>query len=125
MPYKGLKPGRFIRFENADRDMLDNMEDVDKAASRTYVFGNQTISYGTEFGAFDIFAITPEDRHDFIIGCFIPGYDDIGYSMTGTGEHPGIMNDNLFVSAVCSTADKDYIGGGSLYLFDFLLGELV
>ena len=60
MPYKGLKPGRFIRFENDDRDMLDNMEDVDKAASRTYVFGNQTISYGTEFGSFDIFAITPE-----------------------------------------------------------------
>ena len=60
MPYKGLKPGRFIRFENDDRDMLDNMEDVDMAASRTYVFGNQTISYGTEFGSFDIFAITPE-----------------------------------------------------------------
>lgn len=60
MPYKGLKPGRFIRFENEDRLMLNNMEAVDKASSRTYVFGNQTISYGTEYGAFDIFAITPE-----------------------------------------------------------------
>jgi len=60
MPYKGLKPGRFIQFENDDRDMMDNMEEVDKASSRTYVFGNQSISYGTEFGAFDIFAISPE-----------------------------------------------------------------
>jgi len=60
MPYQGLKPGRFIRFENDDRVMLANMEDVDKASSRTYVFGSQTISYGTEYGAFDIFAITPE-----------------------------------------------------------------
>jgi len=60
MPYQGLKPGRFIRFENDDRDMMDNMEEVDKASSRTYVFGNQSISYGTEFGSFDIFAISPE-----------------------------------------------------------------
>jgi putative ABC transport system permease protein len=60
MPYQGLKPGRFIQFENDDRDMMDRMEDVDKASSRTFVFGNQTISYGTEFGAFDIFAISPE-----------------------------------------------------------------
>jgi putative ABC transport system permease protein len=60
MPYQGLKPGRFIQFENDDRNMMDRMEDVDKASSRTYVFGNQTISYGTEFGAFDIFAISPE-----------------------------------------------------------------
>jgi len=60
IPYKGMKPGRFIRFENEDRDMLAGIGEVDKASSRTYVFGNQNISYGTEYGAFDIFAVSPE-----------------------------------------------------------------
>ena len=60
VPYKGMKPGRFIRFENEDRDLLASINDVDKASSRTYVFGNQTISYGTEYGSFDIFAVSPE-----------------------------------------------------------------
>lgn len=60
MPYKGMKPGRFIRFENEDRDLLAGINEVDKASSRTYVFGNQTISYETEYGSFDIFAVSPE-----------------------------------------------------------------
>jgi len=60
MAYQGMKPGRFIQFENDDRDMLGAIDKVDKAASRTYVFGNQTITYGSEYGSFDIFAVSPE-----------------------------------------------------------------
>ncbi|MBE0638976.1 MAG: ABC transporter permease [Bacteroidales bacterium] len=60
LPYQGMKPGRFIQFENDDRETLAAVEKVDKAASRTYVFGNQTITYGSEYGSFDIFAISPD-----------------------------------------------------------------
>jgi putative ABC transport system permease protein len=60
MAYQGMKPGRFIRFENDDKDMLGGIEKVDMTASRTFVFGNQTITYGSEYGSFDIFATSPE-----------------------------------------------------------------
>jgi putative ABC transport system permease protein len=60
MAYQGMKPGRFIQFENDDRDMLDGIDKVDMVASRTYVFGNQNITYGNEYGSFDIFAVSPE-----------------------------------------------------------------
>lgn len=60
VPYQGMKPGRFIQFENADRDAMESIEKVDKVASRNFVFGNQTITYGSEYGSFDIFAVSPE-----------------------------------------------------------------
>lgn len=60
MPYKGMKPGRFLRFENADKEMLGQIDQVDKSSSRTFVFNGQNISYKNEYGSFDIFAITPE-----------------------------------------------------------------
>lgn len=63
MPYKGMAPGRFLRFENADRDMLDGIDQVDKSSSRTFVFNGQNISYGSEYGSFDIFAITPDYKY--------------------------------------------------------------
>lgn len=60
MPYKGMKAGRFLRFENDDKQMLGNIDEVDKSSSRTFVFNGQNLSYKNEYGSFDIFAITPE-----------------------------------------------------------------
>ena len=60
LPYQGMKAGRQIQFTNDDPMMLNNIDFVDMTASRSYVFGSSTISYQDEYGAFDIFAISPE-----------------------------------------------------------------
>jgi putative ABC transport system permease protein len=60
LPYQGMKPGRSIVFENDDKEMLNKVDHIDQIASRTYVFGNQTITYKNEYGSFDIFAVSPE-----------------------------------------------------------------
>lgn len=79
MPYKGMKPGRFIRFENADKEMLGGIDQVDKSSSRTYVFNGQNLSYKNEYGSFDIFAITPEyyyvESLELTNGRYINDYD--------------------------------------------------
>lgn len=61
--YKGMKPGRRIRFTNEDREIMSKIQHVEKSSSRTYLFQeNNTISYKNEYGTFDIFAISPEYR---------------------------------------------------------------
>lgn len=60
MPYKGMKAGRFLRFNNDDRELLGGIENVDKSSARFFVFGSNTISYKNEYGSFDIFAVSPE-----------------------------------------------------------------
>lgn len=79
MPYKGMKPGRFLRFENADKEMLGEIDRVDKSASRTFVFNGQNLSYKNEYGSFDIFAITPEyyyvESLELTNGRYINDYD--------------------------------------------------
>ncbi|NCC71880.1 MAG: ABC transporter permease [Sphingobacteriia bacterium] len=60
LPYQGMKAGRYIEFDNDDPPMLAPIPKVDKTASRTYVFGNQTITYKNEYGSFDIFAVSPD-----------------------------------------------------------------
>ncbi len=60
LPYQGMKAGRFLRFENDDKTLLGNIDDVDKSSSRNFVFNGQNLSYKNEYGSFDIFAITPE-----------------------------------------------------------------
>lgn len=61
--YKGMKPGRRIRFSNNDYDMLKDIENVDHSSTRTRIFSNNILSYKTEYGTFDIFAITPEYKY--------------------------------------------------------------
>ncbi len=79
MPYKGMKAGRFIRFENDDKTLLGNIDQVDKSSSRTFVFNGQNLSYKTEYGSFDIFAITPEyyyvESLEITNGRYINDYD--------------------------------------------------
>lgn len=83
MPHQGMKAGRFIRFENDDKVMLGNIDQVDKSSSRTYVFNGQNLSYKTEYGSFDIFAITPEyyyvESLELTNGRYINDYDVENY----------------------------------------------
>ena len=60
--YKGMKPGRRIEFSNEDHDMLSTLENVDYSSTRTRIFQNNVLSYKSEYGTFDIFAILPAYR---------------------------------------------------------------
>ncbi|PKP31994.1 MAG: hypothetical protein CVT99_07245 [Bacteroidetes bacterium HGW-Bacteroidetes-16] len=60
--YKGMKPGRRLRFTNDERTTLGALSYVEKSSSRTQIWRNNLLSYGTEYGTFDIFAISPEYR---------------------------------------------------------------
>ncbi len=53
VPYKGLKEGRDIRFNNEDYDYLTTRaEDIAQVSSRFYLRGDLTYSYGKEYGSF-------------------------------------------------------------------------
>lgn len=64
LPYKGMKPGRPIQFKNKDHELLSKLEKVEKSSTRSYVFlQNSMLSYKSEYGAYDIFAILPDYRY--------------------------------------------------------------
>ncbi len=62
-PYKGMKAGRRIVFKNEDYDNLSNLENVDHTSTRTRLSQNNLLSYKSEYGNFDIFAISPEYKY--------------------------------------------------------------
>lgn len=62
-PYKGMKAGRRIVFKNEDYENLSNLENVDHTSTRTGIFPNNLLSYKSEYGNFDIFAISPEYKY--------------------------------------------------------------
>ncbi len=59
MPYKGMKPGRHLRFTNEDKNRLGAMEGVDQYSGRSFVRANNVLSYNNEYGTYDIFAVSP------------------------------------------------------------------
>ncbi|RLD81559.1 MAG: ABC transporter permease [Bacteroidetes bacterium] len=63
MPYKGMKPGRRLRFTNEEKGQLSKLEGVDKSSGRTAVWANNTLSYRNEFGNFDIYAVSPDYKY--------------------------------------------------------------
>lgn len=62
-PYKGMKAGRRIVFKNEDYENLSNLENVDYTSTRTRLFQSNLLSYKSEYGNFDIFAISPEYKY--------------------------------------------------------------
>ncbi len=61
MAYKGFKPGRDINFENTDyNDLHNNINGIEYMAGRTFVWGDNTISYKNEYGNFDIRSVHPD-----------------------------------------------------------------
>jgi putative ABC transport system permease protein len=77
--YKGMKPGRFIQFENEDHNILDGLSNVEMSSSRTRLWQINTINYKSEYGTFDVFAISPDYRYvedlDMISGRFLNAND--------------------------------------------------
>ncbi|MEA3443273.1 MAG: ABC transporter permease, partial [Bacteroidota bacterium] len=61
LPYKGLKTGRQITFRNDDYDFLKtNIPGVDEVAGKFNLWRNNTLSYKSNYGAFDIACVHPE-----------------------------------------------------------------
>jgi putative ABC transport system permease protein len=53
IPYKGLKEGREVKFNNQDYDFLTTKaKDINEVSSRFYLQGDITYSYGKEYGSY-------------------------------------------------------------------------
>jgi putative ABC transport system permease protein len=64
MPHKGLQPGRFVRFDNADFDWVDKqLEGAEETSGRFYL-GSSNVVYNGESGSFQIRTVHPD--HQFI-----------------------------------------------------------
>jgi putative ABC transport system permease protein len=62
-PYKGLQPGRQVRFVNDDyEEVTTRIEGVEYSSARFMVFGNQQVNYGREYGSFNIRSVHPGHR---------------------------------------------------------------
>jgi putative ABC transport system permease protein len=63
VPYKGLQPGRAVRFTNEDHDEIEStLEGVEHITSRFYP-GPTTVTHGRESSRFDIRAVHPGHRY--------------------------------------------------------------
>jgi len=61
MPYQGYKPGRDIKFTNADYERVKaTIKGVDRISARSWIFINNTISYKNEYGNFTISPCHPD-----------------------------------------------------------------
>lgn len=64
IPHDGMKPGRFVRFTNADYDEVsERVPGVEKTSARFYLSGSK-VSYQDENGTFNIRTVHPD--HQFI-----------------------------------------------------------
>lgn len=78
--FKGIKPGRYIEFENEDYDLLKNTVDgIGLIAGRSHVWGDNIVSYKNEYGNFDISTVHPDykiiEKVKMIEGRFINEFD--------------------------------------------------
>ena len=62
IPYDGLKPGRFIRFDNQDFETVRDRIPGVKEASGRYYLGNSEVTYGKESGSFGIRTVHPDHQ---------------------------------------------------------------
>lgn len=59
--YKGMQPGRRIRFKNPDYDFLRNsVAGIDKISARYYLWSNRVVSYKKDYGVFDLISCHPD-----------------------------------------------------------------
>lgn len=63
LPYQGLRPGRALRFTNADHERIAGINGVEHITSRYYLWGGFTIRYGDRHGSFDVRACHPGHRY--------------------------------------------------------------
>lgn len=83
--YKGLKPGRRIRFENEDIDNLTtNFKEINEISGRFFLpWGETNVSYGNEYGTYQVLSCMPDyqaiEKAEMIKGRFI---NDVDLEMT-------------------------------------------
>ncbi|MCP4448873.1 MAG: ABC transporter permease [Myxococcales bacterium] len=60
LPFQGLRPGRKIRFTNADIDAVSRIPGVEHITGRFYLRGEEyTVNYGAKNASFDVRAVNP------------------------------------------------------------------
>lgn len=80
LPYKGLQPGRDVRFDNQDYDeVTTRVPGVEYSSGRYWIFGNQQVNYKNENGSYTIRAVHPGhkvlERTKVIAGRYINELD--------------------------------------------------
>jgi putative ABC transport system permease protein len=80
MAYKGMQPGRRIQMTNEDYTRVTtSIDDIEHSSARFNIWGNNTISYKNEYGAYDILNVHPGTRYleetEIITGRFINDMD--------------------------------------------------
>lgn len=80
VPYKGLQPGRDITFENKDyEDVKRDVNGIEYLAGRTFVWGDNTISYKSEYGNYEIRSVHPDygpiEKVTILEGRYINNFD--------------------------------------------------
>ncbi len=61
IPYKGIQPGKYVRFTNEDYERLKReIKNLERISSRYDIRGNDLISYKNEYGSFGINTIHPD-----------------------------------------------------------------
>lgn len=60
LPYDGLKAGRNVQLRNDDYEMVKNRDEIDLGSSRFSIPGDNILTYGSEYGYFDIRSTYPE-----------------------------------------------------------------
>ncbi len=64
VPYKGLKPGRYIQFRNDDYEMIiRSIKGVDNVSGRLNVWNASAVNYKDQWGQFDLKAVHPAHRN--------------------------------------------------------------
>lgn len=58
-PYKGFKPGRWINFTNEDYNITKRTPAFSHVSSRFRIWEVSVLSYGNEYGSFDVFGAHP------------------------------------------------------------------
>ncbi len=60
-PYKGIQPGKYVRFTNEDYERLKrDVKNLERISSRYDIRGNDLISYKNEYGSFGINTVHPD-----------------------------------------------------------------
>ena len=61
IPYKGIQPGKYVRFTNEDYERLKReIKNLERISSRYDIRGNDLISYKNEYGSFGINTVHPD-----------------------------------------------------------------
>lgn len=64
LPYKGLQPGRQVRFTNEDYDAVrTQIEGIDHISARFNIQSAVTVNYKDEFGAFSVRCVHPDHQY--------------------------------------------------------------